>query len=87
MAYVPKAGSFSLFKNDRKTEEKQPDYRGDGLDLTGAPVWVSAWVRESAKGKFFSCLITQKTSPVAMGEAPRPTTARTLPDLGDDIPF
>ncbi len=28
MAYVPKEGSGSLFKNDRKTTETHPDYTG-----------------------------------------------------------
>ena len=28
MAYVPKEGSGSLFKNDRKTSETHPDYTG-----------------------------------------------------------
>lgn len=60
MAYEPKPGSLSLFKHDRKEKESHPDYRGDGLDLQGNPVWVSAWIKEGAKGKFMSLSLQPK---------------------------
>jgi hypothetical protein len=35
MAYDPKPGSFSLFKNQQKQSDNHPDYSGDGKDLAG----------------------------------------------------
>lgn len=83
MAYEPKPGSFSLFKNDRKEKESHPDYKGDGLDLNGKPVWVSAWIKEGAKGKFMSCSMQPKEAKTTT-PAPQP---RATDDMADDIPF
>lgn len=50
MAYEQKPGSGSLFRNDKKGNEKAPDYRGSGKDLNGNDIWLSGWVRKSEKG-------------------------------------
>ena len=60
MAYTPKAGQFSLFKNDRKEKDTHPDYRGDGALLDGTPAWISAWLKEANGKKFFSISIKPK---------------------------
>jgi hypothetical protein len=82
MAYVPKPGSFTLFKNDKKQIETHPDYRGDGMDLNGEPVWVSAWIREGAKGKFMSCSMQHKNQ-----DQPVKKKADVMSDLDNDLPF
>jgi hypothetical protein len=99
MAYEPRAGSLSLFKNDRKEQPNHPDYKGDGLDLDGRPVWVSAWVKEGAKGKFFSIALKAKEARQdsasdfrggsSSGVAGSRETGRAAePDpFADDIPF
>lgn len=61
MAYEPKPGSFSLFKNNKDGNEKRPDYTGDGMSLDGTPIKVSAWLKDGAKGKFMSCKFEEKT--------------------------
>ncbi len=60
MAFEHRPGSLSLFKNDRKNSDSHPDYAGDGMDLAGNPVWVNAWIKEGAKGKFFSISLKAK---------------------------
>ena len=55
MAFEHKPGSFSLFKNDRKTADNQPDYKGPGKDLQGNEIEVAAWLKDGGKGKFMSC--------------------------------
>ena len=35
MAFEPKPGQFSLFKNDKGDNDARPDYTGDGADLDG----------------------------------------------------
>ena len=56
MAYIPKEGSGSLFKNDRKSTENHPDYTGS-IMVNNREHYLSAWVKEGAKGKFFSVSI------------------------------
>jgi hypothetical protein len=83
MAYEPKPGQFTLFKNDRKEKDSHPDYKGDGMDLDGNPVWVSAWIKSGNKGKFMSCSMQPK-------EAAKPASkpaARSGGSADDDIPF
>ena len=83
MAYEPKPGSFSLFKNDRKEKDSHPDYQGDGIDLDGKPVWVSAWLKHGAKGTFMSCSMNLKE---AKKETPR-KPAVTDPFDDTSLPF
>jgi hypothetical protein len=83
MAYTPKPGSFSLFKNDRKEKETHPDYKGDGLALDGTPVWVSAWIKEGANGKFMSCSMQTKDAQQSQAKP----AAKTLATMDSDIPF
>lgn len=68
MAYEHKPGQFTLFKNDRKEKDSHPDYKGQGIAPDGSPVWVSAWIKEGAKGKFMSCSMQAKD---AQQESPR----------------
>jgi hypothetical protein len=79
MAYEPKAGQFSLFKNDKGDNENRPDYRGDGLDLNGRPIEVAAWLKQGKKGKFLSCNLKLK------GESQK--KPGKFDDMEDDVPF
>jgi len=81
MAYEPKPGSFSLFKNDKGDNEKRPDYTGDGLDPEGKPIKVSAWIKQGKNGKFMSCNIQYKTQ----GETP--VERNPVADIDSDLPF
>ena len=60
MAYEHKPGSFTLFKNDRKESDNHPDYKGEGADIDGNPIWVSAWIKDGKNGKFMSGSIRLK---------------------------
>jgi hypothetical protein len=83
MAYVPKEGSGSLFKNDRKTTETHPDYSGS-IMVNGKEHWLSAWVKEGQKGKFFSVLIGKEKQLKGFTEA----GSNELPrNFDDDTPF
>ena len=68
MAYVPKEGSGSLFKNDRKSTENHPDYTGS-IMVNNREHYLSAWVKEGSKGKFFSVSIGKVKEP--MGFIPK----------------
>ena len=52
-------GDVSVFKNDNATG-KQPQYRGSAL-INGEKYKLSLWIKEGAKGKFFSGRIEPDT--------------------------
>ncbi len=59
MAYEQKPNTGSLFKAEKKSD-KAPDYTGTFKDSTGKEWRLAAWVKEGAKGKFFSLLASEK---------------------------
>jgi hypothetical protein len=79
MAYTPKEGSGSLFKNTRKTTDNHPDYNGS-IMLNGKEHWLSAWVKEGTKGKFFSVSVGKVKEPVGFKPA-------GSDEIADDTPF
>lgn len=84
MAYEQKPGDFVLFKNDKEGNEKRPDYTGNGLDLRGQKIKISAWIKQGKNGKFMSCRIQE----VTRGEpAQNKGGAGKFDDMKDDIPF
>jgi hypothetical protein len=81
-----KPGRLSLFKNDRKETETQPDYRGDGKLPDGSDVWVSAWIQEGKNGKYFSLSVQPKDEASRQGVEQAKKAVEPEP-LDDDIPF
>lgn len=54
----------ALFVNDKKTEAKHPNFRGQA-QVVGAngevlDLWVSAWVKQGKSGEFLSLSFTPK---------------------------
>jgi len=82
MAYEHKPGTFTLFKNENKTNENQPDYKGSGMDLNGVECWVSAWVkRPEGKSPFLSCVTQSKEQQQAAA------SSASTPEQYTDMPF
>ena len=50
MAFEQKSGTFSIFQNDRKTKQMQPDRRGTA-NVGGVMYEISGWIREDKNGK------------------------------------
>ena len=49
-----KLNSGAIFKNDKKTSEKAPDYKGK-VNVNGKIMEISLWVKTSQKGtQYFS---------------------------------
>jgi uncharacterized protein (DUF736 family) len=42
-----------IFKNNKKENEKHPDYRGT-INVDGRELEISLWVKDGKAGKFFS---------------------------------
>ena len=76
----------SLFRNDKRGNERAPDYTGK-CTVDGVEMRIAAWVKESpGKPKFFSLKFTpadegRAAPPAPAKEAPRPQA----PD--EDLPF
>lgn len=84
-----KNNSGAIFKNDNKTAENQPDYRGKMM-VDGKQWEISLWVRESqATGqKYFSAAI--KEPYVKPDEQAPISTTKKIQDAtatDDDLPF
>lgn len=76
-------GQGSIFKNDKKGNEKAPDYSGKAM-IHDKEVKIALWVKEGAKGKFFSVKIEDaNTQQSGGGNRARPAAE----DDGDSLPF
>ena len=47
--YEMKDNTFSLFRNQKKEKDTQPDYQGD-IMVDGKKLRLSAWLQESKSG-------------------------------------
>ena len=69
-----------LFKNDKKDNERAPEYKGN-IMVDGNEYWISAWIKEGKTGKFMGLAVSPRDA--------QPPANKPLPkDLEDsDIPF
>ena len=80
-----------LFKNDRKTEERHPDYTGSITLEDGLDYYLDGWKNESKNGKqYLKVRIgkqkTQGSAAAPSAPAKQPVSAAAFDDT-DDIPF
>ena len=81
MAEYDNKNTFVLFKNDKKGNEKAPDYSGTVTLADGTEKQLAAWLRESQKGtKFMSGRISEPYKPQ------EPKQANVI-EGEDDIPW
>ena len=78
MSYEHKNGNGSLFKNTNKTSDNQPDYSGSIKLQDGKDQQIAAWIKEGAKGKFFSIRLSD---PYVKPEV------ENVVESSDDLPF
>ncbi len=84
MAYETKDNSGALFKNERKANERQPDYTGDAV-INGQKMRISAWVKKAKSGKTFMSLAFSEPQERQPGDEPRGAASHA--GLDDEVPF
>jgi hypothetical protein len=82
--YQPKDGDGSLFQNDRKTNDKQPDYRGKVL-WNGQELEIAGWKKSTQAGKPWLSLKVQEKRQKPDDVVPQRTN--TPAEFTDEIPF
>ena len=74
-----------IFKNPDKTPDNRfPEYKGEAT-IDGKDYWISAWVKDGAKGKFFSIAYKAKQPAAQPAPAKQPAFEDRLAD--DQTPF
>lgn len=77
-----------LFKNGKKTEERQPDYKGE-VTVNGQKYDVGSWIKKSKAGVPYMSLSLslprqQQKEPEVKQTQP---AANDFSDVDDDLPF
>lgn len=75
-----------LFKNDKKTEEKQPDYTGK-LNIDGTEYKLAGWLRDTKDGRKFLSLKPSPATPPQQPAVARPPSPEVAEYGDDDVPF
>lgn len=85
-----KLNSGAIFKNSKKTNEKQPDYQGT-VNVNGKEMQISLWFKESQKGtKYFSVAFQEpfkRENQVMTKPNSYDTHQEFRIDSHDDLPF
>ncbi len=81
---MEKQNKGAIFKNENKTNEKHPDYRGK-INWGGTDIEVSMWVNKSKEGKSYFSVSLQE--PYKKMENTSDKMRNAPLELDDDLPF
>ena len=87
MAYQQKPGYFSIFPNDKKEKDTQPDWKGSITLLDGSEFWFDAWNKQGQKGGFISGKIGNPKNQQINQPASYNAFPSAVPAADEDIPF
>jgi hypothetical protein len=74
----------SLFKNDKKTEDRHPDMSGS-INIDGTEYWISGWKKQSKAGTGFISLSVRLKEQVR--QSSQPTSKAKADDPFLDLDF
>ena len=75
----------SLFKNDKKLEDRHPDMNGS-INIEGTEYWISGWKKVSKAGSgFISLSVRPKQEQTS--KPSKPVAKAKEPDGWDDLDF
>lgn len=77
----PNSGILS--RNQRRRDDTDPEYSGSA-EINGQEYWISAWVKEGDKGKYFKMSFKPKQPQQSGG---REQSRGRAPQNDDDMPF
>lgn len=83
MADFDNTNKGSLFKNEKKTEEKHPDMSGS-ININGTDYWISGWKKQSKAGTGFISLSVRPKEQIR--QSSQPTNKAKAQDF-DDLDF
>jgi hypothetical protein len=83
MAEFDSTNRGTLFKNDKKTEEKHPDMSGS-ININGTEFWISGWKKQSKAGTGFISLSVRPKEQTR--QSSQPTNKAKVQDF-DDLDF
>lgn len=93
MGFEHKDGKGSLFKNNKKTKDTQPNAKGEAK-IGGVDYWVDAWTRQDKNGNPWQSLSFKRkdAQPAQQAAKPAPQSAgkrggSAFDDMDDDIPL
>lgn len=69
MTYAPRPSTGALFKNDKKSKDIQPDYKGQICLPDGSTLNVGGWIIQGANGKYLSLKLSAPLPPVSDPDA------------------
>jgi hypothetical protein len=72
-----------LFRNDKKENERAPDYKGN-ITVNGQDFWLSAWIKEGKGGKFMGLALSPKDQQAPQKAKPKDSG---FDSMDNDIPF
>jgi len=78
-----KDNSGILFKNDKKTEDKHPYFKGS-IMVEGKEYWLSGWTKKTVNGDPMVSLSVQSKD---KNTTTASVKSRTDEDIDDQIPF
>jgi uncharacterized protein (DUF736 family) len=84
-----KPNTGTIFKNDKKTADNQPDYRGK-INVEGKELEISLWVKTAQSGvKYMSAAIKEPYVAPAPAPVLQNTTdkIKAADEFEDDLPF
>ena len=75
-----------LFKNDKKENDRAPDYKGNVM-VDGTEYWLSAWIKEGKTGKFMGLALSPRDAQPPTSKTPYGHGKTRQEREDEDVPF